>query len=38
MSVMDEARPYNQHAVVVPILWMGNMVVSNRSLQGVLKA
>jgi hypothetical protein len=38
MTVMDEAKPYNQDAVVVPILWMGNMVVSNRSLQGVLKA
>lgn len=23
---------------VIPILWMGNLVVSNRSLQGVLKA
>lgn len=38
MTVMDEAKPYNQDAVVVPILWMGNMVTSNRSLQGVLKA
>jgi hypothetical protein len=38
MTVMDEAKPYNQDAVVVPILWMGNMVVKNRSLQGVLKA
>lgn len=38
LTVMDEARPYNQDGVVVPILWMGNMVVSNRSLQGVLKA
>lgn len=38
MTVMDEARPYNQDGVVVPILWMGNMVTSNRSLQGVLKA
>lgn len=38
MTVMDEARPYNQDAVVVPILWMGNMVVSNRSLQAVVKA
>lgn len=37
MTVMDEAKPYNQDAVVVPILWMGNMVCSNRSLQGVLK-
>lgn len=38
MTVMDEAKPFNQDAVVVPILWMGNMVVANRSLQGVLKA
>jgi hypothetical protein len=38
MTVMDEAKPFNQDAVVVPILWMGNMVTSNRSLQGVLKA
>ena len=38
MTVMDEAKPYNQDAVVVPILWMGNMVCSNRQLQGVLKA
>lgn len=38
MTVMDEAKPYNQDAVVVPILWMGNMVCSNRSLQGLVKA
>ena len=38
LMVMDEAKPYNQDAVVVPVLWMGNMVCSNRSLQGVLKA
>jgi hypothetical protein len=38
MTVMDEAKPYNQDAVVVPVLWMGNMVCSNRSLQGVIKA
>jgi hypothetical protein len=38
MTVMDEAKPYNQDAVVVPVLWMGNMIVSNRSLQGVVKA
>ena len=31
-------RPINQDAAVVPILWMGNMTCSNRSLQGVLKA
>lgn len=38
MTVMDEAKPYNQDAVVVPVLWMGNMVNKNRSLQGVAKA
>lgn len=38
MTVMDEAKPFNQDAVVVPVLWMGNMVCSNRSLQGVVKA
>ena len=38
MTVMAEASPYNQDAVVVPILWMGNMVCSNRSLQGLVKA
>jgi len=38
MTVMDEAKPYNQDAVVVPVLWMGNMVVNNRALQGILKA
>lgn len=31
-------RPINQDAAVVPILWMGNLVISNRSLMGVLKA
>jgi hypothetical protein len=38
MTIMDEMKPYNQDAAVIPILWMGNMVCSNRSLQGVLKA
>lgn len=38
MTVMDEMKPYNQDAAVVPVLWMGNLVCSNRSLQGVLKA
>jgi regulation of enolase protein 1 (concanavalin A-like superfamily) len=32
----DEKKPVNQDAVVVPMYWMGNLVVSNRSLQGVL--
>lgn len=38
LVVMDQMKPYNQDAVVIPILWMGNMVCSNRALQGVAKA
>jgi len=38
LTINDEVPPYNQDAVVIPILWMGNMTVSNRALQGVLKA
>lgn len=38
MTVLDEVKPYNQDAAVVPVLWMGNVTVGNRSLQGVLKA
>jgi hypothetical protein len=38
LSVLEDAKPYNQDASVVPILWMGNMTVSNRALQGVAKA
>lgn len=38
MEIMPEMSPYNQDAVVIPILWMGNMTISNRSLQGVVKA
>lgn len=38
VTVMNEREPYNQDAVVVPILWMGNLVCSNRSLQGTVKA
>jgi hypothetical protein len=37
LTVMDEIRPYNQDAEVIPVLWMGNLVCSNRRLQGVLK-
>lgn len=37
MEIMEEMKPYNQDAAVVPILWMGNLVCSNRALQGVLK-
>lgn len=32
----EEKRPTNQDAVVIPIYWMGNVVCTNRSLQGVL--
>lgn len=38
MEIVDEMRPYNQDAAVVPMLWMGNQCVTNRSLQGVQKA
>ena len=38
MTVLDQVKPFNQDAAVVPIIWMGNMTISNRSLQGVLKA
>lgn len=38
MTVMDQKMSVNQDAVVIPVLWQGNLVTSNRSLQGVLKA
>ena len=38
LSVLDEAKPFNQDAAVIPILWMGNLTCSNRSLQCVTKA
>lgn len=38
LAIMDEMKPYNQDAAVVPILWMGNLVCTNRSLQGLVKA
>jgi len=38
LTVMEDAKPYNQDASVTPILWMGNVTCSNRGLQGVLKA
>lgn len=38
LSVQDEMKPYNQDAVVIPVLWMGNMVCTNRRLQAVAKA
>jgi hypothetical protein len=38
MTIMDELKSINQDAVVIPVLWQGNLGVGNRSLQGVLKA
>lgn len=38
MEMMDDLRSINQDAIVIPILWMGNAVISNRSLNGVVKA
>lgn len=35
-NTMDEKMSVNQDAVVIPILWMGQLVCSNRSLQGIL--
>lgn len=32
----DDRKPVNQDAVVIPMFWMGNLVCSNRALQGVL--
>lgn len=38
MTEVPELRAVNQDAVVMPIIWQGNLVVSNRSLQGVIVA
>lgn len=38
LTELEDARPINQDASVVPILWMGNLIVTNRGLQGVQKA
>lgn len=37
LTILDEAKPFNQDGAVVPVLWMGNLTCSNRALQGVLK-
>lgn len=37
LEVVPEMRPYNQDAAVVPVIWMGNLTIGNRALQGVLK-
>ena len=38
MDMPEELRSVNQDAVVMPILWQGNLVCSARFLQGVMKA
>lgn len=38
MTIMDELKSVNQDAVVIPVLWMGNLLCSNRSLQFVIKS
>lgn len=38
MEPMAQRQSVNQDAVVVPVLWMGNLTMSNASLQGVMKA
>lgn len=38
LTIAEDMRPINQDASVTPIIWMGNLVCSNRTLQGVQKA
>ncbi len=38
ITMLDDIDSINQDAIVKPIIWMGNAAVSNRALQGVLKA
>ncbi|HZT03695.1 MAG TPA: phage major capsid protein [Steroidobacteraceae bacterium] len=38
MEIMPEMKSVNQDAIVIPILFQGNMTISNRSLMGVAKA
>lgn len=38
MTMMNELRSVNQDAVVIPVLFQGNLVCSARFLQGVMKA
>ena len=38
LTVMEEQRPINQDGVVIPVLFMGNLVCSNRNQQGVVIA
>ncbi len=36
MEIMDEMRPVDKDGVVIPILWMGNLSISNRKQQFVI--
>jgi hypothetical protein len=38
ITEMEQKASVNQDAVVIPIIWQGNLCTSNRALQGVLKA
>lgn len=38
LEIMPEQRPINQDGDVIPILWMGNLTISNRNQQGVITA
>lgn len=38
MTELEGQKPINQDGTVIPMIWMGNACVSNRSLQGVMKA
>ena len=38
LEIMSEQRPINQDGVVIPILFMGNLTLSNRAQQGVIVA
>ena len=36
LEVMDDMRPIDQDGSVTPLLWMGNLVCSNRKMQAVI--
>jgi hypothetical protein len=38
MTLLDDVESINQDALVKSIIWQGNLVLSNRALQGVMKA
>lgn len=38
ITMLDDVESINQDALVKSIIWMGNLAISNRSLQGVMKA